>query len=110
MNSPNLIVLHATKSQPAGGVRPGSHSSRIRRWLGCYLIAVLLFAICGSASAQLVKVVSWQNGIWALDNNVGSVTGLDLNDETTVLVVGLYGDNSSSYSGVTLGGFRQPGL
>jgi len=75
--------------------------------------ALFLLLICGPASAQLVNVVGWQNGIVTPASNVHSVTGLDLDDSTTVLVVGMYGDTSpvnNGYTAVTFGGVPPTGL
>ena len=65
---------------------------------------------CGPASAQLVNVVGWTNGILNFTANVGTVGGWALDPSTTVFVVGLYGDNSSTYGAVTFGGVAPDGF
>jgi len=73
----------------------------------------MLLLICGPASAQLVNVVGWQNGIVTPASNVHAVTGLDLDDSTTVLVVGMYGDNApvaNGFTAVTFGGVPPTGF
>src|SRR5688572_4762963 len=86
---------------------PSLPGLRATRWRGFWSSALFLMLICGPASAQLVKVVGWQNGIPALAANVMTAT-FDLDDSTTVLVVGMYGDNANAagngFSAVTFGG------
>lgn len=90
----NLIVCDPIQSKPVQSRRPGLPCLWMRRWRDFLSSTLLLLLICGSASAQLVNVVGWQNGIVTPASNVHAVTGLDLDDSTTVLVAGLYGDNA----------------
>ena len=113
LETSNLVVFDSIQSQPAQSRPPGLPCSWMRRCRGVWLSALLLLLICGTASAQLVKVVGWQNGVPALAANVQTVTGLDLDDSTTVLVVGLYGDNApvnNGFTAVTFGGVPPTGL
>ena len=110
MNTSNLIVLDPTQSQPVQSRRPSLPYSLMRRWRGLLLSALSLLLICGSASAQLVNVVGWTNGILNFTANVGTVGGWALDPSTTVFVVGLYGDNSSTYGAVTFGGVAPDGF
>jgi hypothetical protein len=71
--------------------------------------------MCGSASAQFVKVVNWANTPRpAQANPVNTITGIDLDDSTTVYVVGMYvdgaGGSGNLYSAVTFGGVPATGL
>jgi len=83
----------------------------MRRGLGFLSSALLLLLlICSSASAQLVNVIGQQNGILNFTANVATVANWDLDDNTTVLVAGLYGDNSSTFTSVTFGGVAPTGF
>jgi hypothetical protein len=112
LSTSNQSACNPTQSQPVQSPQRGLPFSWIRRWRS-FLSSVLLLLLCGSASAQLVNVVGWQNGVPALAANVMTVTGMDLDDSTTVLVVGMYGDNSpvaNGFSAVTFGGVPPTGL
>jgi hypothetical protein len=112
MNTSNPIVLDPNQSHPVQSRRPGLPCLLMRRWCGLLLSSVFLLMVCGSASAQLVNVLGWTNGILNFTANVGTITtfesGLDAN--ANVLVVGLYGDNSSTYGAVTFGGIAPNGF
>jgi hypothetical protein len=110
LTTSNRNVCDPTQSQLVQSRRPGSPCSWMRCWRGFLLSALSLLLICGSASAQLVNVVGWQNGILNFSANVATVTGWDLDDSTTVLVAGLYGDNSSTFTSVTFGGVPPTGF
>ncbi len=112
MNTSNPIVPDPTQSQPVQSRRPGFPCSLMRRWRVLLLSALVLRLVCGSASAQLVNVLDRTNGVFTPASNVGTITtfesGLDPN--ANVLVVGLYSDNSSTYTSVTFGGVAPSGF
>ena len=110
MKTSNLIVRDPTQSQPVQSRRPSLPCWWVRRWRGFLLSVVFLLMACGPASAQLVNVVGWTNGILNFTANVGTVGGWALDPSTTVFVVGLYGDNSSTYGAVTFGGVAPDGF
>lgn len=105
-------MAHDPESQLEQSQRPSLRSIWRARWR-MILASALLLMMCGPASAQLVRVVGYQNGNPGPTANVHSVTGMDLDDSTTVLVVGLYGDNAASaigFTNVTFGGVPPNGL
>jgi hypothetical protein len=112
MNTSSLIVPNPTQLQPAPSRRPSSPCLWMKRWHGLWLSAVLLLLACGSASAQLVQVLARTNGVFTPASNVGTITtfesGLDPN--ANVFVVGVYSDNSSTYSSITFGGVAPDGF
>ena len=110
MKTSNLIERDPTQSQPMQSRRPSLPCWWVRRWRGFLLSVVFLLMACGPASAQLVNVVGWTNGILNFTANVGTVGGWALDPSTTVFVVGLYGDNSSTYGAVTFGGVAPDGF
>jgi hypothetical protein len=110
MKTSNLIVRDPTQSQPVQNLRSSLTCWWVRCWRGLLLSAVFLLMACGPASAQLVNVVGWTNGILNFTANVGTVGGWTLDPSTTVFVVGLYGDNSSTYGAVTFGGVAPDGF
>ena len=85
----------------------------MRRWHGLLLSAVFLLMACGSAISQQVNIVARTNANFAASTTSSTITtfesGLDTN--ANVLVVGFYGDNSSSYSPApTFGGVAPSGF
>jgi hypothetical protein len=67
---------------------------------------------CGSASAQLVQIVGLTNSTLPFTANVSTITILEpgLDPSANVLVVGVYGDNSSTYTSITFGGVAPSGF
>src|SRR5512135_1953034 len=112
MNRSLLRVCGPIQSQLAQSQQSGSPCSWKMPALGLWSIVLVLIMICGSAPAQLVKVLNSQNGVWTLNANVGTQT-FDLNDTTTVFVVGLYGDggpDAAGFNAVTFGGVPPTGF
>ena len=78
MNTSNPIVRDLIQSLPVLGRRPSLPCSRMRRWRGVWLSAVMLLMACGAASAQNVNVLGWTNGIFTVSSGVGTVSGWHL--------------------------------
>ena len=107
-------MAHDPEVRPEQSQRPGLTSTWRARWR-VILASALLLMICGPASAQFVKVVNWANTPRpAQANPVNTITGIDLDDSTTVYVVGMYTDGAGGagnlYSAVTFGGVPATGL
>jgi hypothetical protein len=82
----------------------------MRRWHGLWLGAVFLLMACGAAIAQNVKVEAWSAGYFTVANNVGVTNGLDLSNNVTCLVLGIYVDNNGTYNSITFGGAAPSGF
>src|SRR6185369_11862104 len=85
----NLNVCNPNQSQTVQSRRPSLPSSWMSRWRG-FLSGALLLLICGTASAQFVKVVEWTNtaptftanSAPAVNNSTSTIAGIDLDDST----------------------------
>ena len=112
MNTSSLILHDPNKSQPVQSRWPSSPCSLMRSWCGFLLSAVFLLMACGLASAQSVNIVGWTNSTLPFTANVGTITVLEpgLDTNANVLVVGVYGDNSSTYTSITWGGVAPDGF